>query len=220
LEGESAELLWTDPPYGVSYEGKTRQALRIEGDGATGLDALLSEAFAAADAVLSPGARLYVAHPAGELSLAFGHAFLAQGWKLRQTLMWVKDQFVLGRSDYHYRHEPIFYGHKAGEGRIGRGAQGWYGDHAQDSVLEVPRPRASHDHPTMKPPELVERCVRNSTRRGGLVLDPFAGSGSTLAACEASGRAARLVELDPRFCDVIVGRFERLTGGRAQRVRP
>ncbi len=145
---------------------------------------------------------------------------MAQGWRLRQTLVWVKDAFVLGRSDWHYRHEPIYYGHKPGAGRIGRGARGWFGDNAQDSVLEVPRPRASGEHPTMKPPELIERCLSNSTRRRDLVLDPFAGSGSTLVACERSGRAARLIELDPRFCDVIVGRWERLTGRRAERSRP
>ena len=133
--------------------------------------------------------------------------------------MWVKDQFVLGRSDYHYRHEPNYYGHKPGEGRIG-GAHGWFGDNAQDTVLEFPRPRASCEHPTIKPPALVERCLRNSTWRGDLVLDPFAGSGSTLSACESSGRAARLVEADPRYCDVIVARFERLTGRRAERSRP
>jgi DNA modification methylase len=219
MEGERAELLWTDPPYGVAYEGKTQAALRIEGDGAAGLEALLSESFGTADAALSPGARLYVAHPAGELSLTFGQCFVAQGWKLRQTLVWVKDQFVLGRSDYHYRHEPLIYGHKPGERRIGRGAKGWYGDNAQDTVLEVARPRASREHPTMKPPALVERCLRNSTRRGELVLDPFAGSGSTLVACESSGRAARLLEADPRYCDVTVARFERLTGGRAERER-
>ena len=177
LEAERAALLWTDPPYGISYQGKTTAALRIENDGAGGLEALLSDSFAAADSVLSPGARLYVAHPAGELSLVFGNTFVAQGWRLRQTIVWVKDQFVLGRSDYHYRHEPIIYGHKPGTGRIGRGARGWYGDHAQDSLLEVARPRQSSEHPTMKPPELVERCLSNSTRRGDLVLDPFAGSG-------------------------------------------
>ena len=220
MGGERAELLWTDPPYGVSYEGKTRQSLRIENDGAAGLEGLLRESFAAIDSVLAPGARLYVAHPAGELSLIFGRCLVAQGWRLRQTLVWVKDPFVLGRSDYHYRHEPILYGHKPGRGRIGRGARGWFGDNAQDSVLEVARPRASREHPTIKPPELVERCLRNSTRRGDLVLDPFAGSGSTLSACESSGRAARLIEADPRYCDVVVGRFERLTGRRAERERP
>ncbi len=220
MEGECAELLWTDPPYGVSYEGKTQASLRIEGDGASGLKVLLSQSFAAADSALSAGARVYVAHPAGELSLVFGGCFVAQGWKLRQTLVWVKDAFVLGRSDWHYRHEPVYYGHKPGEGRIGRGGNGWFGDNAQDSVIEVPRPRSSREHPTMKPPELVERCLRNSTRRGDVVLDPFAGSGSTLVACESSGRAARLLEVDPRYCEVIVGRWERLTTRRAERSRP
>ena len=220
LGDERCEAMWTDPPYGVEYEGKTKAALRIANDGASDLEALLSEAFAAVDSALSPGARLYIAHPAGELSLTFGACFMSAGWRLRQTLVWVKDGFVLGRSDYHYRHEPILYGHKPGEGRIGRGARGWFGDNAQDSVLEVPRPRRSSEHPTMKPPELVERCLRNSTRRGERVLDPFAGSGSTLVACESAGRAARLLELDPRYCDVVVGRWERLTGRRAERGWP
>lgn len=220
LAEERCEALWSDPPYGVSYEGKTKAALRIEGDGAAGLEVLLSESFAAADSALAPGARIYVAHPAGRLALTFANAFVAQGWVLRQTLVWVKDAFVLGRSDYHYRHEPILYGCKPGGGRIGRGGRGWYGDNAQDSVLEVARPRQSREHPTMKPPELVERCLRNSTRRGDLVLDPFAGSGSTLVACEAAGRAARLLELDPRYCDVVVARWEGLTGRSAQRVGP
>jgi DNA modification methylase len=219
LGEEHCEAMWTDPPYGVDYEGKTKERLRIASDGAAGLEALLSESFAAADTALSPGARLYVAHPAGELALTFGGCFVRQGWRLRQTLVWVKDAFVLGRSDYHYRHEPILYGHKPAEGRIGRGAAGWFGDNAQDSVLEVPRPRQSAEHPTTKPPELVERCLRNSTRRGELVLDPFGGSGSTLVACEQAGRSARLLELDPRFCDVIVARWERLTGRGARRER-
>src|SRR5829696_948073 len=218
LAGERCEALWTDPPYGVEYEGKTKRALRIENDGHAGLEGLLTESFAAANGSLSPGARVYVAHPAGELSLTFGGCFVAQGWRLRQTLVCVKDCFVLGRSDYHYRHEPILYGHKPGAGRTGRGASSWFGDNAQESVLEVPRPRRSSEHPTMKPPELVERCLRNSTRRGELVLDPFAGSGSTLVACERSGRRARLLELDPRFCDVVVPRWEGLTGQSAERV--
>ncbi|MDQ3241212.1 MAG: ParB/RepB/Spo0J family partition protein, partial [Actinomycetota bacterium] len=107
LGDERCEAMWTDPPFGVSYEGKTKAALRIEGDGAAGLEGLLSESFAAADTALCAGARVYVAHPAGALSLVFGNCFVGQGWRLRQTLVWVKDAFVLGRSDYHYRHEPL-----------------------------------------------------------------------------------------------------------------
>jgi DNA modification methylase len=94
---------------------------------------------------------------------------------------------VLGHCDYHFRHEPLLFGYKRGPGRIGRGARGWYGNHAQDSVLEFPRPRASAEHPTMKPPELVARCLYNSSPRGALVLDPFAGSGSTLMPASGPG---------------------------------
>ena len=215
LDGERAQLLWTDPPYGVAYTGKTRAALTLENDAEGGLSKLLQQSFAASDAALEPGAALYVAHPAGALSVSFSSAFLAAGWQLRQTLVWVKDALVLGRSDYHYQHEPILYGFKPAAGRLGRGGKGWYGDNAQVSVLEVERPRASREHPTMKPAALIEIALQNSSRRGDLVLDPFAGSGSTLLACERRARRARLLELDPRYCDVIVARFERLTGERA-----
>jgi DNA modification methylase len=215
----SADLLWTDPPYGVSYTGKTKAALRIRNDGAKGVGALLRDSFAALDAALAPGAPLYIAHPAGALSITFGAAFLEQGWRLHQTLIWVKDAMALGHCDHHYRHEPLLYGYKPGGGRRGRGRSGWYGGNAETSVFEVARPRASREHPTMKPPELIEIGLRNSSRRGALVLDPFAGSGSVLVACEQLGRRARLIELDPRYCDVIVARYERLTGKRARRIR-
>lgn len=218
LGEERADLLWTDPPYGVDYEGKTKQRLRIEGDGRSGLADLLTESFARIDAALAPGSPLYLAHPGGERSLIFGQAFLDAGWSLRQTLVWVKDAIVLGHVDYHYRHEQLLYGFRPAEGRLGRGGAGWHGDDAQSSVLEFDRPRASPDHPTAKPPELIEHCLRNSSRPGALVLDPFAGSGASLIACGQSGRAARLLELDPRYCDVIIARYERLTGGRARRV--
>lgn len=211
--------MWTDPPYGVSYAGKTTRALTIENDGAAGLADLLRESFACVDGGLEAGAPIYVAHPAGALSVTFGSAFLERGWHLHQTLVWVKDSLVLGRSDYHYRHEPILYGYKPGSGRLGRGGAGWYGGNAETSVLEVKRPKASREHPTSKPPALIERCLRNSSARHDLVLDPFAGSGSTLVACEHAGRKARLIELDPAYCEVIVRRWEALTGGHARRER-
>lgn len=219
LGEERIDLLWTDPPYGVAYAGKTPEPLRIAGDDADGLRDLLASAFAAVDGALKRGARLYVCHPSGELSIVFIEAYLAQGWRLHQQLVWVKDSLVLGRSDYHFRHEQVLYGHKPGRGRIGRGATGWYGDDSQTSVLEVDRPRASREHPTMKPVELVEIALLNSTRRSHLVLDTFAGSGSVLVACERLGRTARLIELDPRYCDVIVARYEELTGTEAKRRR-
>jgi DNA modification methylase len=217
LGDERAQLLWTDPPYGVDYEGKTEAKLRIKGDANGGLADLLAEAFGHIDAFLGDGAPLYVAHPAGERALVFGEAFLAAGWSLRQTLIWLKDSIVLGHSDYHYRHEQILYGFKPGQGRLGRGGSGWHGDNAQASVLEFDRPTASRDHPTMKPPPLIERCLRNSSAPGSLVLDPFAGSGSTLVACERSGRAARLIEVDATYCDVIRNRYLALIGETRKR---
>jgi DNA modification methylase len=215
--GESADLLWTDPPYGVDYVGKTKKALRLANDGAAGLGSLLRAAFASADAVLRPGAAVYVAHPAGAQSVEFAQAFLEQGWRLRQSLVWVKDAMVLGHADYHYRHEPILYGNKPGPGRWGRGQQGWYGGNAETSVLEIPRPKASRDHPTAKPVGLVRRCLQNSSERGQSVLDPFLGSGATLIACEELGRRCLGVEIDPRYTDVAVSRWERFTGRRANR---
>lgn len=218
LGGERAGLLWTDPPYGVDYEGKTKAKLQIQGDEQEGLAQLLADSFAQIDVVLADGSPLYIAHPGGTRSLAFGQAFCDQGWQLRQTLVWVKDSIVLGHLDYHYRHEQLLYGYRPAQGRLGRGAKCWHGDDSQGSVLEFDRPRASAEHPTMKPPELIEHCLRNSSAPGALVLDPFAGSGSTLIACERAGRAARLIEADPRYCDVIVERYKRHSGSPARKV--
>ncbi len=209
-------LLWTDPPYGVGYRGKTKAKLTIVNDQAGCLDSLIRDSFAVLDEVLADGAPLYVAAPGGRLLLAFAHAFREVGWDLRQTLVWVKDAMVLGRSDYHYRHEQLLYGFKPGRGRLGRGGKSWHGGDSETSVFEVDRPRASREHPTMKPVELIERALLNSSRRGSLVLDPFAGSGSTLVACERTGRKAYLLELDPRYCDVVCERWGRLTGGKAR----
>lgn len=115
----------------------------------------------------------------------------------------------MGRGDYHYRHEPILYGWVPGA------AHYFTDDRTQDTVWEIPRPKRSDEHPTMKPVELFERAIRNSSRAGAIVYDPFTGSGTTLIACENLGRHARLVELDPRYCDVIIDRWERHTGQTA-----
>jgi DNA modification methylase len=219
MAGERADMFWTDPPYGVNYVGKTRRALRVRGDVAGGLPELLSAAFSQASTILREGAALYVAHPAGALSVVFLQAFLAQGWRLHQTIVWVKDRMVLGHADYHYRHEPIAYGYTQGGGRRGRGANGWYGGNSQSSVIEVPRPAASREHPTMKPVELIRRCLVNSSKEGSRVLDPFCGSGSTLVACELMGRRGYATEIDPAYCDVAMSRLEALTGEEARRER-
>jgi site-specific DNA-methyltransferase (adenine-specific) len=214
LDGDRADCMWTDPPYGVDYVGKTKQALTIQNDGADGLEDLLAGAFAVATAALRPGAPVYVAH-ADTARATFEAAFRAAGWLFRQNLIWVKNTMVLGRSDYHYRHEPILYGFTdapAGSGRLGRGGNRWHGDNAQTTVFEVDKPARNDTHPTSKPVELVAAGLRNSCRPGGLVYEPFGGSGSTLIAAHTIGRTARVVELDARYVDVICRRYQQHTG--------
>jgi DNA modification methylase len=210
MGGKQAQILWTDPPYGVEYVGKTKDALRIENDGAMGLAVLLVGAFANATIACEPGAPWYVAHPAGLLSLTFGDAIRASGWRMHQTLIWVKDSMVLGHSDYHYKHEPIYYGYMPGAGRSGRGSHEgsrWYGDNAQVSVIEIPRPKRSEEHPTMKPPDLIAHCLNNSSPAGAIVLDLFCGSGSTLVAAAQGGRIGYGCEIDPRYVAVVLERM-------------
>lgn len=212
LAGERAEAMWTDPPYGVDYVGKTSNALTIVNDDAAGLPALLAGAFAAAGTALRPGAAVYVAAAPGPLVMVTAQAIVDAGWLYRQNLIWVKDAMVLGHFDYHARHEPILYGFTpGGTGRLGRGGERWYGDNAQTTVVEVAKPSRSADHPTMKPVELIASHLANSCPRGGLVFDPFAGSGSTLIAAHRLGMRAAVMELDPRYVDVICRRFQEHT---------
>jgi DNA modification methylase len=208
-------VLWTDPPYGVNYTGGTKERLTIANDDAGGLRPLLSGAFSAANAVLAPGSPVYVCHPAGPLSMVVAEEFCRVGWSFRQELVWVKNSLVLGRSDYMYRHEPVLYGFKPGPGRLGRGGRAWHGGNDASSVFEIPRPSASPDHPTAKPVRLVEAMLRNSSRAGDTILDPFVGSGTTLIACELLSRRFVGLELDPRYAQVTVDRWERYAGRRA-----
>lgn len=206
------DCVWTDPPYGVEYVGKTKDALTIQNDGSGGLGELLLGAFAVVVDVCSPGAPVYVAHADTE-RVTFESAMCECGLKVRQNLIWAKNTMVLGRSDYHYKHEPILYGFTpAGSGRLGRGGERWYGDNSQTTVFEFDKPARSADHPTMKPVELIQAMLKNSLPPGGTVLDPFAGSGSTLMAAHGFGGRALCVELDPRYADVILRRFEMHTG--------
>ncbi|MCF1597719.1 DNA methyltransferase [Streptomyces muensis] len=214
LDGDRCDAMWTDPPYGVDYVGKTKDALTIQNDGATDLPELLAGAFAVATVALKPGAPVYVAH-ADTARITFETAMTDAGWLVRQNLIWAKDTMVLGRSDYHYRHEPILYGFTdapAGSGRLGRGGERWYGDNAQTTVFEVPKPARNAEHPTSKPVDLITAGLRNSCRPDGLVYEPFGGSGSTLIAAHVTGRSARVVELDPRYADVICRRYQEHTG--------
>lgn len=206
------DCVWTDPPYGVDYVGKTKDALTIQNDGAGGLGDLLLKAFTVIAKLCGPGAPVYVAHADTE-RVTFESAMREAGLLVRQNLIWVKNTMVLGRSDYHYKHEPILYGFvPADSGRLGRGGKRWFGGNSQTTVFPFDKPARNAEHPTMKPVALIDAMLANSLPAGGVVFDPFGGSGSTLIAAHDRGCRAFCVELDPRYADVILHRFEAHTG--------
>ncbi len=220
MDGARADCLWTDPPYGVAYVGKTKAALTIKNDG-WGADALVAAVFANALAAVVDGAPFYCASPPGSRSFTFWRAIVDAGWQFHEELVWVKDAMVLGHSDYHFRHEPILYGYAPGEGRSGRGKHAgthWYGDNSQTSVLEFDRPKRSEEHPTMKPVELVAAMLANSSPQGGGILEPFSGSGTTIIAAEQLGRRCYAMEIDARYCLVAIRRWENFTGKKAVQI--
>jgi site-specific DNA-methyltransferase (adenine-specific) len=212
LVGDQAvDLLWTDPPYGVAYSGKTTAAMTIANDdlGIAGTRELVAAALRLVP--LRAGGSFYIASPAGPGHLAFLLALADAKLTFRQTLIWLKDAFVLGHSDYHYRHEPILYGWRDGAAHTFRA------DRRQDSVWEIARPGRSDLHPTTKPVELVERAIRNSCAPGDVVSDPFSGSGTTIIAAELTERRALAMEIDPRYAQAAIERWQSFTGARATR---
>jgi DNA modification methylase len=206
---QHASMIWTDPPYGVDYVGKTADALRIPNDAQQGLRELLVGAWGAAAPVLIESAPFYVAGPTGANAEDFIASFREAGWRYQQQLVWVKNRMVLGRQSYHLQHEAVYHGHGPGAtaGRWTTGRFRWYGGNNAVSVFEVDSPPASREHPTMKPVELIKPHVLNSSQPGEVVLDMFAGSGSTMIAADMCGRRAFMVELDPRYADVIRKRW-------------
>lgn len=205
------DILVTDPPYNVDYTGKTKDALKIQNDSMddSTFRQFLRDAFTAADAVMKPGAVFYIWHADSE-GYNFRGACKDAGWQVRQCLIWQKDTMVMGRQDYHWKHEPCLYGWKDGAAHL------WATDRKQTTLIVCKRPTKNDLHPTMKPVELMEYQILNNTKGMDIVLDLFGGSGSTLIACEKTGRKARLMELDPKYCDVIVKRWEDFTGKKAE----
>ena len=211
MNGEKADLLLTDPPYNVAYEGKTEEKLTIKNDKQDDSQFLqfLNDCFSCAFSFLKEGASFYVWHADSE-GLNFRLAIKNAGLTLKQNLIWVKNSMVLGRQDYQWRHEPCLYGWKEGA------AHNWYSDRKQTTILEFDRPTKSKEHPTMKPIALFAYQLGNSTKRGGLVLDLFGGSGTSIIASEQTGRKFYTMELDEHYCDVILTRWENLTGKKAE----
>lgn len=235
-DGSKIDMVFCDPPYGVSYVGKTKDALEIENDKLSGeeLATFLSKSFANMFEALKKGGAWYVAGPAGQpYTMIFSKALEPHNW--RHTIVWVKNVFVMGRADYHYRHEYIFYGWKEGESHY------FIEERDRDTVFETEptdqeiilhyranleksdvwrfkKPARNKEHPTMKPIELVAQSIRNSSKRDEVILDLFGGSGSTLIAADQISRTCYMLELDPKYCDVIIKRWEKLTGEKAKKI--
>jgi DNA modification methylase len=207
MAGEAADLVFTDPPYNVDYEGYTDDRLKIKGDRMKPEEfkKFLEESFAAYRLAIKPGASIYVCH-ASSVQREFQNALEHAGFEMRCQIIWAKNTFAWGFGRYKFQHEPIFYCHLAGQ------SDAWYGDKSQSTLWQEKKPVANRLHPTMKPVELIERALVNSSKAGDLVVDLFGGSGSTLIACERSRRQARLMELDPRYVDVICRRFVEFAG--------
>jgi site-specific DNA-methyltransferase (adenine-specific) len=215
LRGERPQMVWTDPPYGVSYVGGNHGVYSPEARLAAGglvvmndtldepsLQRLLFASLGQVYSACEDGSAIYCAAPAGPLFYVFGTVLRELDW-WRQTLVWVKSSLVMGRSNYHYRHEAIFYGVKGGAAAF------FTKDRTEDTVLEFDRPSRNGEHPTMKPVPLVMKCIENSSQLGWLVMDPFGGSGTTLIAAAETNRRACLIELSPSYCDVIRRRWTR-----------
>lgn len=213
MQGEKADLCITDPPYGVSYQmnltpeqarklHRRTDGLEVKNDEMTTkeLELFLDKVFTLIKEQLEKGKSLYVFAPAGEPLTAFCNS-LFKLELFKHSLIWNKDRFVMGRADYHYKHEIIFYGWKKGA------AHYFINDRTKDTVIDHPRPSANKIHPTMKPVELLCGLINNSSKKNWIVIDAFGGSGSTLIAAAQTKRKARLVELDPKYCDVIRRRW-------------
>lgn len=210
MNKQDADMILTDPPYNVDYVGKTSEALKIENDNMneTEFYNFLIDAFRNMFESVKYGGSIYVFHADTE-GLNFRNAFKAVGFKLAQCLVWVKNTFVMGRQDYQWRHEPILYGWKEGAGHY------FVDNRKQSTVLEFDKPSRNAEHPTMKPIDLLVYLIKNSSKENDIILDLFGGSGSTLIAAEQIQRTCYTMELDPKYCDVIIKRWENLTGQKA-----
>lgn len=208
--GQKVDVWLTDPPYNVAYEGGTKEKLTIKNDsmGDDQFRQFLRDAYVAADAVMKAGAVFYIWHADSE-GYNFRGAAKDAGWTVRQCLIWKKSSLVMGRQDYHWKHEPCLYGWKEGSAHL------WAADRKQTTILEFDKPHRNGEHPTMKPVALFEYQLLNNTKGGDTVLDSFGGSGTTMIAAEKNGRLSRLMELDPKYCDVIIKRWQDFTGKTA-----
>jgi len=212
MKGDLSDMIFTDPPYNVAYIGKTKDALTIKNDAMSNekFQKMLEMTFINIYKTLQEGSPIYVTCPLEDG--IFQQAFITSGFKLQSILIWLKNTMVMGRKDYHYKHEPILYGWKEGSAHF------WQGGRDKVSVIKCDKPIRNSEHPTMKPVELIEILLGNSSRHDAIVSDFFGGSGTTLIACEKTNRNARIIELDPKYIDVIIKRWQDFTGKEAIKI--
>jgi len=210
MAGDVADLVFIDTPYNCDYSGYTEERLTIQNDRMSEAEfrQFLEAVFRSCRAAIKPGASLYVCH-SSSWQREFQNALEVAGFEVRCQIIWAKNTFAWGYGRYKFQHEPIFYCHVAGQ------SDAWYGDKSQSTLWQENKPTANRLHPTMKPTGLVERALVNSSKAGDLCVDLCAGAGSTLIACERRGRKARLMEIDPKYADVIVQRWQEFTGRQA-----
>lgn len=208
MNGVKVDLLITDPPYNVNYEGGTGLKIKNDNMDNDNFRKFLTDAFSTADSVMKEGAVFYIWHADSE-GYNFRGACFDNNWKVRQCLIWNKNSMVMGRQDYHWKHEPCLYGWKDGASHL------WASDRKQTTILDFDKPTKNAEHPTMKPVKLFDYQIKNNTKKDDIVLDLFGGSGTTLIACEQNGRISYNMELDPKYVDVIIDRWETLTGKKA-----
>lgn len=210
--GVGVNLLLTDPPYNVEYVGKTKEQLTIANDsmGGAAFQDFLTSALTNACERMEEGASFYIWFASRE-AVNFNLACERAGLEVKQELIWNKNVMVLGRQDYQWKHEPCLYGWKPGASHY------FIDDRTLTTVMEFNKPVANREHPTMKPVDLISHQIKNSSRKGGVVLDMFGGSGTTLIACEQLGRKCLMMEYDPKYIDVIINRWETLTGKKAEK---
>lgn len=243
MQGTKADLLLTDPPYNVAYESSDGKTIQNDNMSDAAFYKFLNAAFSTADSVLKEGGAYYIWHADSE-GLNFRAACKNAGWKVRQCLIWNKNSLVLGRQDYQWKHEPCLYGWKDGaahyfvddrtqttvfedkgidlkklkKDEMLKLLQEIFADKISATVINEDKPSRSELHPTMKPIKLLARQIKNSSRQDEIVLDLFGGSGSTLIACEQLNRKCYMVEYDPKYVDVIIDRWETLTGEKAKKL--
>ena len=206
MGGQNADLAFLDPPYNCDYSGYTEEHLTIQNDRMSDGDfkRFLESSFRSLRAAIKPGASVYVCH-SSSWQREFQNALEAAGFEVRCQIIWAKNTFAWGFGRYKFQHEPIFYCHVAGQ------KDPWYGDKSQSTLWGEKKPAANRLHPTMKPVELVRRALLNSSKTGDVAVDLFGGAGSTLLGCEVTGRICLTMELDPKYTDVVVSRWQDFT---------